>query len=183
MRGIAAIAALVLGGVTAVAQGSVTVVGGGSAQRCFHAAEAQDASLHAMDDCNRALAEEVLVPSDRVATHVNRGILYFLKADSAAAHADFDTALRLDPNEPDAWLNKAIVTAQYGEAVDALPMIQKALDLKTRRPAVAYFVRAVVEEKRGNVRAAYDDFRRAQSLEPKWDKPRIELSRYSVRKL
>lgn len=178
----AAIAGFVIGAITAAAHGSVTVVGGGSAERCFHAAEMQDASLHAMDDCNRALSEEVLVPGDRVATHVNRGILYFLKADSTAAYADFDMALRLNPHEPDAWLNKAIVTAQYGEAADALPMIQKALDLKTRRPAVAYFVRGVVEEKRGNIRAAYDDFHRAQALEPKWDKPRIELSRYSVRK-
>jgi len=182
MSKIAAIAALAIGSATTAAYGSVTVVGGGFAQSCFLAADAQDSSLHAMNDCDRALSEELLEPRDRVATHVNRGILHFVKAEPAAANADFDRALQLDPNEPDAWLNKAIVTAQYLESVDPLPMIQKALELKTRRPAVAYFIRGIVQEKRGNLRAAYDDFRRAQSLEPKWDKPRIELSRYFVRK-
>ena len=178
----AALATFVIGCATTAATGSVTVIGGGFAQSCFLAAEAHDTSFDAMNDCDRALSEELLEPGDRVATHVNRGILFFVKADAASANADFDRALQLDPNEPDAWLNKAIVTVQYGDGVDPLPMIRKALELKTRRPAVAYYVRGIVEERRGNIRAAYDDFRRAQSLEPRWDKPGIELSRYTVRK-
>ena len=40
---------------------------------------------------------------------------------------------------------------------------QKALELKTRRPALAYFVRAMAYEDSGNLRAAYNDLQRAQA--------------------
>ena len=62
-----------------------------------------------MDHCNRALTEEALTPEDRVATYVNRGILHLSAGDVAEADADFDRALALDPDQPDAWLNKAIL--------------------------------------------------------------------------
>ncbi|HXG80348.1 MAG TPA: hypothetical protein VNJ05_00950 [Sphingomicrobium sp.] len=159
------------------------VVGGGLAESCYQAAEARDKSFDALHICNRALVEEPLAKDDRVATYVNRGILHMARADQQLAAADFDRALAMNPAEPDAWLNKAVLTVQYGKGVDALPMIQKALDLKTRRPALAYYIRGIVEEQQGNIRAAYNDFRRAQELEPRWKEPRIELARYKVRQL
>lgn len=183
MNRLSLVTVLALAGTAVAAQASVVVVGGGLAQSCYNAAESRDTSIQAMNDCDRALTEEVLVPSDRVATHVNRGILYFARANVAAATADFDRALQLDPTEPDAWLNKAVLTVQHGRGVDALPMIEKALTLKTRRPALAYYVRGIVEEQRGNIRAAYNDYRRAQALEPKWKEPAIELARFEVRQL
>jgi tetratricopeptide (TPR) repeat protein len=175
--------ALALAGSAAAAHASVLVVGGGLAESCYRAADARDKSHDALQLCNRALVGEALTKSDRVATYVNRGIVHFARGTQHHAMADFDRALALDPTEPDAWLNKAVVTVQYGKGEDALPMIQKALELNTRRPALAYYVRGIVEERRGNIRAAYHDFRRAQQLEPKWREPAVELSRYQVRQL
>ena len=182
MHGLSHIVVLALAGTT-TAQASVVVVGGGLAANCYQAAEAGDRSHSALQICNRALLEEPLAREDRVATYVNRGILHFGRGSQAAATADFDRALRMDPTEPDAWLNKAVVLVQYGQHEEALPMIEKALELETRRPALAYFVRGIIEERRGNLRAAYDDFRRAQRLEPKWKQPATELARYQVRRL
>ena len=165
----------------ATAGASVITVGSGFAESCYQAADARNASRAAMEACNHALTEQALTPDDRVATFVNRGILYLIRANVKEANSDFDTALALDPNEPEAWLNKAVAHARFGKAVDALPLVQKALELKTRRPALAYFVRAMAYEDSGNIPAAYHDLKRAQALEPGWKEPAIELRRFQVR--
>lgn len=159
----------------------ILAVGNRLAESCYLAAEARNATASSMDICNRALNEEALSPRDRVATHVNRGVLHLNRANLPAANADFDAALAMDPNEPEAWLNKAVGHAKFGRSTDALPMVQKALDLNTRRPALAYFVRAMALEDSGNIVGAYRDLRRARALEPKWKEPEIELRRFQVR--
>ena len=61
-----------------------------------------------------------------MATYVNRGIIYLLRARRRARPiADFDAALTLDPTEPDAWLNKAVAHARYGKSADALPLVRR----------------------------------------------------------
>ena len=172
---------LLLVGTAASAPASILVVGGNMARSCYLAAESGNLRADALDSCNRALTEEPLTREDRVATYVNRGIIYFRQAAVAQATADFDRALALDPAEPDAWLNKAVMLVQYGHSAEAMPMVEKAIGLKTRRPAVAYYIRALINEDRGNLRAAYSDFRRASAIEPKWPAPVRELARYQVR--
>ena len=173
--------AMLFAGSAASAPASILVVGGNMARSCYLAAEAKSLGRDALESCNRALADEPLTREDRVATYVNRGIIYFRQAAVPQATADFDRALALDPAEPDAWLNKAVMLVQYGHSDEAMPMIEKAIDLKTRRPAVAYFVRALIHEERGNLRAAYADLQHAKALEPNWRQPAIELARYQVR--
>ncbi len=165
------------------ASASVLTVGGGYARSCYLAAVAKDVGPQAMEACNSALIVEALTPQDHVATLVNRGILYLNRADVKRATRDFDEAITLNPNEPEAWLNKAILNVRYGDAAEALPLAQKALDLKTRRPALAYFVRGIAHEDMGNLRAAYRDLQRARALEPKWNEPVVELRRFKVRQL
>ena len=162
---------------------SVQTMGGGYAKSCYTAAESRFVSQRNIDDCNLALAEEALPVQDRVATLVNRGILYLRRRDVAHADADFDAALRIDPNQAEAWLNKAIVRARFGKSTDALPHVAKALETGTRKPALAYFVRAMAYEDIGNLRAAYADLQRAHQLDPNWVEPTIELKRFKVRQL
>ncbi len=162
---------------------AVLTVGGGYAQSCYAAAEAQDASWRAMQACDQALTQEALSPEDRVASHVNRGIVHLRRASLNQANADFDRALAMNPGQAEAWLNKAILSARHGRSVDALPMVQKALELNTKRPAVAYFVRAMAHEDSGNISAAYRDLQRARALEPTWAEPAIEHKRFKVRQL
>lgn len=175
------VVALALAGTAGTAQASVMTVGGGFAESCYLAADSRNKTWQALDDCNRALQDEPLTLDERVATYVNRGILYLQRAAAAKAGADFDKALSMDPTQPEAWLNKAILTVKFGRSADARPMVEKALELKTRRPALAYYVRGMVNEDSGNLRAAYNDYKRARDLEPKWNEPAIELARFQVR--
>ena len=162
---------------------AVLTVGGGYAHSCYRAAETQATRGDALQSCNLALSEEALSPDDRVATHVNRGILLLRLARLSDANADFDSALAMDPKQAEAWLNKAVLNARYGRSADALPMVQKALEFNTKRPALAYFVRAMAHEDSGNIKAAYYDLQRARELDPKWAEPRIELRRFKVQQL
>lgn len=176
------LALLALAAWPAAASASVITLGSGYAESCYRAAEARDAGKSAMDTCNRAMTEVGISEHDRVATHVNRGILYLIRTNVKEANADFDAALELDPTEPDAWLNKAVAHARFGRSTDALPYVAKALQLKTRRPALAYFIRAMALEDSGNLTGAYHDLKRAQALEPKWAEPTAELARFQVRR-
>jgi hypothetical protein len=59
-------------------------------------------------------------------------------------------------------------------------MIERAIQLRTRRPALAYYARGIVHEDMGEVRKAYADLIRARDLEPGWSDPVRELQRYRV---
>jgi tetratricopeptide (TPR) repeat protein len=156
-------------------------IGAGFARSCFEASEQQNATPAAIETCNRAFSEQALEFHDEVATHVNRGILYYLSGNLTAANYDYNQALALNPNEPEAWLNKGMAALKAGNSRSAAPMFEKALALRTMRPALAYYGRAIVNEDSGNIRQAYMDLQRARELEPAWSLPGEELKRYVVR--
>jgi tetratricopeptide (TPR) repeat protein len=160
---------------------SVFTVGPTYAESCYRAAEARDTSRIAQDSCDKALSEDALTLDDRVATHVNRGILSMVSGDLVRANQDFERALAIDPRQPEAWLNKAIAQMGAGNGGAAMEMANRSIALRTERPAIAYYVRAVANEDAGNVKAAYADFRRARELAPKWPVPAEELARYQVK--
>jgi tetratricopeptide (TPR) repeat protein len=174
--------AIVLAAMPCAAAASVIAVGGGNARACYEAAEAQNITAHSLNICDRALAEEALVANDRAATLVNRGIIRMRRGSLAQAEADFDAALVLNSAESEAWLNKAVLYARYRDSRDALPFVAKALELGTRHPEIAYFVRAMAYEDSGNIPAAYRDFQRARNLAPKWHEPAAELARFQLRR-
>ena len=155
---------------------------GGLARSCYLAAEARNVSDVALGECDRALTEQELTKPDRVATHINRGILRRMREDATGARADFDAALALDPNQPEAWLNRGVLLFNQGATEEALRMFERAIALKTSAPALAYFGRGLANEERGDVRAAYADLRRAQALKPGWSQPAQELARYQIRR-
>lgn len=154
--------------------------GPGLASDCYRYAETRDSRPDAMNVCSRALAEEALDRSNRAATYVNRGVLRMMHRDVEGAELDFDAALELNPSLSDAWLNKAFLHLRTGDGQGALPLLQKAMELRARRPALAYFARGLAHEQSGDLRAAYADLKRARALEPGWDLPKEALSRYQI---
>jgi Flp pilus assembly protein TadD len=162
------------------ASASVTVIGDGLAVSCYKSAESRIATQQTLRECDAAFTE-ALLDHDRVATHVNRGILRLIRRDFAAAEADFNEAIRLDPREPEAWLNKGILLIKSGRSADAVTPIDRSLQLRTRRPALAYYARGLANEDRGDVRAAYRDLKQAQAIAPGWREVTTELARYQVR--
>jgi tetratricopeptide (TPR) repeat protein len=163
------------------AAAGITVLGAGNARMCFLAAQSKLSPRPAdMKRCNDALVEERTSADRLVATHVNRGILRLRRNDAVGALADFDAASKLDPEEPEAYLNRASALLSQQQAAAAIGQFDTALAKKTRRPALAYYGRAVAYEEAGNLRAAYQDYSQASRLAPSWDEPRRELTRFRI---
>lgn len=173
---------LAAGSAAVPASAAVTVIGSSAARICYEASESTAIpSFEILSRCDEALRVEPLTPYEIVATHVNRGILRARIGQVSAALSDFDTALARDPNEPEAYLNKGVVLMrQPNNANEALPLFNMALEKKTRRPALAYYGRGVANEELGNLRSAYEDFRKASVADPKWKEPKTELTRFQV---
>ena len=162
------------------ANGAVFTIGGPLSRLCYESALSQDGRSFAVDGCTRALHEEGLLARDRAATYVNRGILHMVAGHGRDADADFNAALALDQDLPDAWLNKGFLRLRQGKGREALPLLQRGIDQGPRRQALAYFARGVAYEQMGEFRSAYADLKRARDLEPRWSLPNEYLSRYQV---
>jgi tetratricopeptide (TPR) repeat protein len=163
------------------ASASVLVVGNSDARMCFEAADSP--MLPAARDirrCDDALRHESLTGYETVATHVNRGILRLRRNQVEEAVADFDRAITLDPEQPEAYLNKGAALIRRQNPAEAVPLFTASIERNTSRPAIAHYGRAVANEALGNVAAAYRDYRRASELDPEWAEPRAELRRFRV---
>lgn len=165
----------------APAQAHTMSVGSSYAESCYRAAVARDDSQSAKDACDSALTVEALTSYDRVGSHVNRGILWMQSGALDRANRDFDAALALDPRQPEAWLNKGIAQLQAGNSRAAREMAGRSIELRTEKPAIAYYIRGLANEDAGDLKAAYSDLSRARELAPKWQDPALELARYQVR--
>lgn len=160
--------------------GMTVTIGASSASDCYRAAAAYDASDTAMGECNAALDHDLLTLDNEVASYVNRGILHLIRTDYPSAEVDFSRALSIQPNQAEAYLNMGIAHYQQGRAESAIKLFGRSLELRTQRPAIAYFGRALANEVRGDLKGAYADLRRANELSPDWDAPANELKRFRV---
>jgi len=162
------------------ANSAVFTYGGPLSRLCYEAAASQDDRTSELEGCTRSLDEEPLTSVERAATLVNRGIIEMARNENSAADADFDAALVLNSNLPDAWLNKGFLRIRQGDGRSALPLLQQGIDRKPDRQALAIFARGVAYEEMGQYRSAYADLRLAHQLEPDWSLPSEYLSHYRV---
>jgi tetratricopeptide (TPR) repeat protein len=162
---------------------SISVLGtNADAIACYRAAASDERRPDALASCNDAIRNRDLTTYDRMATFVNRGIVRFRIEDFSGAIADFDEAMLIVPNQPDAMIDRGITMLASGEDIDAsLVYINGGLAGGPQRPWVGYYGRAVANELAGRDTAAYHDYRRAQELNPGWALPRQALARFSVR--
>lgn len=167
--------------VAGAADAAVTILGDGYARKCYEAAEFNRSGRAAFADCDFALKFDKLSSSERAATHVNRGILFMQGRDYANAIADYDTALGIDDDLAEAYVNKGIaVLHRGGSETVAVDLLSRGIALTPNRPEIALYARGVAHEKLGRVREAYDDYRQAAALKPDWAEPAQELTRFKV---
>jgi tetratricopeptide (TPR) repeat protein len=166
--------------ISSAGNGAALTLGGPLSQSCYEAALSGDATHFTVQSCDRSLTEEALTQRDRAATFVNRGVLQMLKGARGEADSDFDSAIKLDHNLADAWLNKAFLRLRDDRGGEALPLIEESIKLGPQRKALAYFARGLAYEDVGDLNAAYADLRRAHDLEPNWSLPAQYLARYQV---
>lgn len=164
----------------AIADESAFTLGGSAAQTCYISAAERRHDVQSINECTYALNEKSLTGFDRAGTFVNRGILYLFAGNQASAVRDFDEAIAMDPMQAEAWLDKAVALVNSGNSSAALDLADRALKLRTQKPALAYYVRGLAFEQQGQLRDAYGSLTTAHRIDPNWNEPTNELARYRI---
>ena len=183
----AAFAALLYGVAFPLAAQSVVVLGSGEdARRCSQAAEIAATVRIASDDdvkhCDLALELVALGPQDRAGTLVNRGILQSVLGDNRAAVADYDRALVLRPELPEAYVGRGNVRFIERDIPGAIAEYDRALVLGTSRRHVVLLNRGMALEAKADLDAAERDYRAALELSPGWPPAQSRLDRVLARR-
>jgi tetratricopeptide (TPR) repeat protein len=162
------------------ADAAVTVLGRGLARSCFEFAEFGGIAQDGIETCSLALEQQALDAKDRAATYINRGILKSRSDDTSGALSDYDLGLSLDGALGEGYVDRGaamIVLRRYGDALDD---INKGIALGANRVQIAYYDRAVVQEALGNIRDAYEDYKKAVEIQPDFALAVEQLSRFRV---
>lgn len=166
---------------------SIVVLGSGEdARRCSQAAEIAATVRIASDDdlkhCDLALELAALRPQDRAGTLVNRGILQSVLGDNRAAVADYDRALALRPELPEAYVGRGNVRFIERDIPGAIAEYDRALALGTSRRHVVLLNRGMALEAKADLDAAERDYRAALELSPGWPPAQSRLDRVLARR-
>jgi len=179
LRLAAALAAAVAGSASA-SHAAVTVIGGGMAQACSVAAITGQSDFRSEKLCTDALDTEFLDVRDRAGTYVNRGVLKLRRGDYKQASADFDSAAKVMPSMGEAYVNRGAASIGQRHYAEGLADINKALALGVEEPAKAYYNRALAYEGLDDAKSAYFDYQKAIEIQPDWNAPKEQLTRFSV---
>jgi tetratricopeptide (TPR) repeat protein len=174
----AAAAAIVIS--AAGAAGAAEVVLGDLAAACSTAAKAGRTDLAALDLCTRATLQLGLERRDVVSTHVNRGAIYVARREWDQALADFEEALRLDPERGAAHVGRGAYHLGKERFAEAEAEVNRGLQLGTEEPEKAYYIRAMSRWGRDDLTGAYKDFRKAAELAPHWAEPKRAMANFIV---
>ena len=175
-----ALFALPLAAIPFAAEAASTVYGAGPAQDCYQAAMTGRTDPGAIRDCDTAIMGGELDARDRAATVVNRGVIRLQRREPQLALQDFDNAIAWRPELGEAYVNRGAALIRLGDYDGAIASINRGLELGTEDPQEAYFNRAVANEKRDNLPAAYADYKKALELKPDWALAQTELARFTV---
>jgi tetratricopeptide (TPR) repeat protein len=162
------------------AMAAVTVLGNGAAHSCYEFAEFGGNPTDGISTCTFALDQTALSIKDRAATFVNRGILRARKSDSEAALADYDRGIALNPSLGEGYVDRGAVMIVLKRYDDALSDLDKGISLGANRIQIAYYDRAIVDEALGNIRAAYEDYKKAAEIQPDFTLATEQLARFRV---
>lgn len=173
---LAALAAALLAG---AAHGTVSVVGNGPATVCFQLATYSHPSSDALKVCKDALDSD-LSKRDRAATLINRGVIEMGLDLMQAAQNDFNKGISMMPEMGEGYLNRGAAFIGQKRFSEALEDINMGLKLGVSRPEIGYYDRAICNEALGNVKAAYDDYNQALTIEPRFIRASEQLKRFKV---
>lgn len=180
--GISIIAAVAFCCGSALAQGAVTVIGGGLAQACFEAAETGDvAPQQAIQKCDLAIMQESLKRRDKAATYTNRGILYMRIGNNTKALWDYQRSLEMMPTLKEAKVNLGAALYNLKRYPEALVALNEGVGTTSEEARViGYYNRGLTHEKLGDLQSAYEDFRRALEMRPDFKLATQQLERFEV---
>jgi tetratricopeptide (TPR) repeat protein len=181
-RGCVLLATVLATGAVPLAAQSITVLNSGEdARRCSMAAEFASNLRTASDDdvehCTLALQLGTLRPYERAGTLVNRGILQSVLGKPKEAMADYDRALKIQPELPEAFVGRGNVRFIERDLTGAIAEYDRALELQIGRRHVVLLNRGMALEARGDLDAAERDYREALQLSPEWPLAQSRIDR------
>jgi tetratricopeptide (TPR) repeat protein len=148
------------------AQAQVTVsLGSGAAHDCYLVAKTGLRPRDGVISCTVAL-DHTMSATDRAATLVNRGVIQDMLKAYAAAWADYNAALRINPDLGDAYLNRGAALMRMQKSDEGIVDVRKGMALGVSLPQVGYYDLAVAEENLGLLKEAYFDYKRAVAADP-----------------
>ena len=161
---------------------SMQVFGGAqSARDCYLAAtiaaQMHSASKEDIDNCSFALDEASLKLQDRVATLVNRGVLYTAMEEYNKAVRDYDRAYKLSPDIAEIHVNRGNLLYMSRHFSQAVAEYTRAIELNLSKQYIVYYNRALAYEKMGQTDKAEADYRSALQLMPDWGPAQNKLDR------
>ena len=167
---------------TAVYAQAMQIIGGvQTARDCYMsatlAAQTHTASKADVDVCSFALNNISLTARDRVATLVNRGIIYVALEQYDKAIKDYNRAYKINPNIAELHVSRGNLLFMSGHFNRAVKEYTRALKLGLSRQYIVYYNRGLTYEKLGETARAARDYRRALQLMPGWDLARDKLDR------
>ncbi len=194
------VAGLAFGAVGAPAAAQPTnaptlMLGGDLASPCYEAArEAEKTSgfqgpvpltgsrigMDPIQYCTMIIDQGTLVGQALLGAHVNRGVLLFAEGAHERALADFDAAVLVNEASPEAQVDRGFTLIAMKRWAESIPALTRGIELGATKMAEAYYHRGVAYEETGDIRKAYYDYRKAAELNPEWEEPRVQLSRFQV---
>lgn len=153
-----------------------------NARACADFAAALDRTDGAIARCSRALREEAGNRANQIITYINRGNLRLARAEYDLAITDFDAAIRLEPTNAEAQLNKGVALIALERFGPAIVTLTEAVSLGVQEPHKAYYNRAIAREALGDYRGALEDYSTALAIRPDWGLADAEMQRLARRR-
>jgi len=167
--------------VTAFAQAMQIIGGEQSATNCYMAAtiaaQMHSATQDDIDTCSIALDGNFLRLRDRVATLVNRGIIYVALEEYNKAIKDYDRAYKISPDTAEIHVNRGNMLFMSGHTEQAVTEYNRAIELDLARKYIVYYNRGIAYEKMAKYDLAEADYRQALELLPDWRRAQDKLDR------
>lgn len=118
--------------------------------------------------CDEAL-KQAHTSRDRKTILVNRGIIHKRNGDLQLALDDFNTAIEIDPNLAEAYLNRGSVYLLAGYPERAIEDYETSLELGAERPWAAWY----------NIGVAYEEMEKPERAREAFEKSLAENSRFA----
>lgn len=189
--GAVAVAGALLVPAAASAQ-AIAVFGGGFGESCWRAALAStfihmDSAVQeahwkadAIATCDDAIAQGQLDRKDLASTYVNRAILEMSRENYRLAEDNVRSALRYMPKLPEAHVDLGSALINQRRYQDGVKETELGLSLGSKEPERGYYNLGIAYEHIGDLQKAYESYRQASTLNPKWQDPRDEMARFTV---
>jgi lipoprotein NlpI len=155
----------------------------GLAHECFIYAKTGLSPRDGVETCNRSLRDEALSRHDRAATFDNRGVMQDQLGRTDLAEADFQDAIRLNPDRGDPYVNLGSMLIKKRQLAAALDSITKGLALGMSFPHIGYYDKALAEELSGKYLEAYHDYKKVLELDPHYAAAEERLKDFTVIKV